>query len=81
MFLGQLFRGSLGPFEEKLSVTSSIIVTKAISLRSVVGSTDLLESLVWIALIGQGIVSSKLVLVASFFMMLKAPVLSFPTLQ
>ena len=62
LLLGQLLNKICGPFAGKFSVTGSIIATKAVTPISAGGSICLFEFLVGIALIGQGTVSTKLLL-------------------
>ena len=81
MLLGRLINGICGLFDDKFSVTGSMMATTAITPISSGGSTGLLEFLEGIALIGQECVSTKLVLVLVFFTTCKLPVLSDPTLQ
>jgi hypothetical protein len=69
------------PSEDKFSVAGSITSTEGVTPISSGVSIGLLEFLEGIALIGQGTVSTTLLLDLVFFTTCKSPVLSDPTLQ
>ena len=75
LLLGRLHNGICVLFDDKFSVAGSMMATTAITPISSGASTDLVEFLEGIALIGQGCVSTKLELVLVFFTTCKVPVL------
>ena len=81
MLLELLLNGICGPFEDNFSVAGSMMAAMAITPISSGGSTDLVEFLEGIALIGQECVSTELVLVLVFSITCKLPVLSNSKLQ